>query len=294
MSGERRLLISFSGGETSALMTKLILENMRDEYDDIRVVFANTGQENEETLEFVEACDKAFGFGVVWIEARPARGKGEPVRNVNFNSASRDGFPFEEAIKIYGLPGPGWLHCSRELKTRPIARWAADIGWKLFDVAIGIRSDEADRIVYRAREKGIIYPLISRFPHTKPKVNEFWARQPFRLNLKGYQGNCKWCWKKSLRKHLTIINETPEAYDFPERMEREHSTAGGNQPHKFFRGNRTVADLRAIASTTKFAPATDDAREYQTDLLDWIDADFDACGSGESCEADFTALGEQP
>jgi hypothetical protein len=32
------------------------------------VVFANTGQEREETLEFVKQCDDHFGFGTVWIE----------------------------------------------------------------------------------------------------------------------------------------------------------------------------------------------------------------------------------
>lgn len=61
---DRRLLISFSGGETSALMTKRILESnsMRSEYDEVRVVFANTGQENEQTLVFVDRCEKRCGW----------------------------------------------------------------------------------------------------------------------------------------------------------------------------------------------------------------------------------------
>lgn len=291
MSNERRLLISFSGGETSALMAKLIMENMAGEYDAIRTVFANTGQENEETLAFVDRCDKAFGLGVVWIEGVTSgdQGTGARCREVTFETANRDGQPFEDMIRKYGLPGPGWGHCTRELKTRPITRWARENGWLpgTYDTAIGIRADEIDRMSPEANAHHIIYPLISRFPHSKPKVNEFWQRQPFRLNLKGYQGNCKWCWKKSLRKHLTIITETPEAYEFPERMEREYAHAGaGTGPRQLFRENRTVADLRRIAATERFTPASDDAREYQVDLMDWIDADLDACGS-ESCEVDF-------
>lgn len=299
---ERRLLISFSGGETSALMAKLILERMAGEYDVIRTVFANTGQENEATLEFVARCDKAFGLNAVWIEAvtPPERGIGARCREVTFETASRDGKPFEDMIRKHGIPGPSMPLCSKELKTRPITRWARENGWLpgTYDLAIGIRTDEMDRMSPEAKRRRIIYPLVSRFPHTKPKVNEFWTAQPFRLNLKGYQGNCKWCWKKSLRKHLTIISETPEAYDFPERMETLYPNNGAGttgEPRRFFRDNRTVADLRALAAAGSFTPASDDAREYQVDLLDWLslngpldpDMDLDACGAGESCEVDF-------
>lgn len=296
---ERRLLISFSGGETSALMSKLILENMRGEYDVIRTVFANTGQENEETLRFVDQCDKAFGLDVVWVEAEVSaeRGQGTRGRVVDFNTAARAGEPFEAVIAKYGIPNANYPHCTRELKGNPIRAYAKSIGWTTgtYDTAIGIRTDEIDRMVPSAKDQRLIYPLVSRFPHTKPKVNEFWARQPFRLNLKGYQGNCKWCWKKSLRKHLTIITETPEAYDFPERMEREHALSGaGVGARVFFRGPRSTQDIRETAKRP-FTPATDDARQYQVDLLDWLsfngpldaDIDLDACGAGESCEVDF-------
>lgn len=289
----KRLLISFSGGETSALMAKLIIENMSSDYDEISIVFANTGQENEETLEFVDRCDKAFGLNVVWIEAvtPPERGVGARCKVVTFETANRDGEPFENMIAKHGIPNTKWPHCTRELKTRPITRWAREIGWlpSSYDLAIGIRIDEIDRMAEDARTRNIIYPLISKFPRTKPQVNEFWARQPFRLNLKGYQGNCKWCWKKSLRKHMTILNETPEAYDFPERMERLYPLAGNNpnvEPRVFFRESRSTLDLRALAAFTKFSPASDDARQYQIDLLDFLDADLDACGS-ESCDVTF-------
>jgi hypothetical protein len=269
------------------------MDRMSLEYDEIVCVFANTGQENEATLRFVDQCDKAFGLNVVWIEVvtPPERGIGARCRVVTYETASRNGEPFEEMIRKHGLPGPAHPLCSKELKARPITRWAREMGWVpgTYDLAIGIRADEIDRMSPEAKRRRIIYPLIGRFPHTKPKVNEFWSRQPFRLELKGYQGNCRWCWKKSLRKHLTIISETPDAYDFPERMEQAYSMAGAGytgEPRRFFRGNRTVADLRRLAATEKFTPASDDARQYQIGLLDWMDADLDICGS-ESCEVNF-------
>lgn len=297
---ERRLLISFSGGETSGLMSKLILENMRDEYDDVRVVFANTGKENPETLQFVQECDEAFGLGVVWVEAQVSQehGEGTRARIVDFDTASRNGEPFEAVIAKYGIPNANYPHCTRELKGNPIRAYAKSIGWEKgsFDTAIGIRTDEIDRMVPKAREQRLIYPLVSRFPHTKPKVNEFWARQSFRLQLAGFDGNCQTCWKKSRRKLVTIMRRAPEKFDWSERIEREYGEAGaGVGTRVFYRGPRSTLDLRREALDRSIPDATDDAREYQVDFLDWLslngpldaDLDLDACGAGESCEVDF-------
>lgn len=288
---KRRLLISFSGGETSALMTKLIYERMAGRYDDICTIFANTGQENEETLQFVKRCDDAWAWGVVWVEAsvNSEAGEGTKARVVTFDTASRDGRPFEDVIKKYGIPNKAMPHCTRELKFRPINAYARDqLGWPTgsYDKAIGIRVDEIDRMNPGADQARIVYPMVKPFPHRKIDVNEFWAKNGWRLNIKGYQGNCKWCWKKSLRKHLTIISETPDAYAFPERMEQKYPFAGPGstgEPKRFFRDNRTVADIRKMAATIKFQPASDDAREYQIDMFQ-LDVGE---GCEESCEVDF-------
>lgn len=288
-----RLLISFSGGETSAFMTKWILDNWRARYDEIVVVFANTGQENEQTLEFVKRCDEEFGFRTVWVEAEIQHGlrRGAKAKVVSFDTASRDGKPFEEMIKKYGIPNQSFKHCTRVLKLDVIYDYTRSIGWakNTFDVAIGIRADELDRMSSTATANRIIYPLISAYPATKPNINTWWAQQSFRLQLKGYQGNCKWCWKKSLRKHLTLIAETPEIYEFPAEMERKYSYVGpefsnGKQlPIKyrrtFFRGNRSVEDLFAEYEAKKhsFVPADDEAAVF--------DSDFDVgAGCEESCE----------
>lgn len=46
------LFISYSGGRTSAYMVDKLLENYSDQYWFI-ILFANTGQEHDKTLEFV-------------------------------------------------------------------------------------------------------------------------------------------------------------------------------------------------------------------------------------------------
>ena len=65
---KKKLCVSFSGGETSGYMAQYLKKHKQDEYDMV-FVFANTGSENEETLKFVDQCDKAFNLNVVWVEA---------------------------------------------------------------------------------------------------------------------------------------------------------------------------------------------------------------------------------
>lgn len=283
------LVISFSGGETSAYMAQWLKANKAQDYDRIFCVFANTGQENEETLDFVDLCDKHFGLYIHWIEASVNHGerKGTDHNYVSFDTASRNGEPFEEVIRKYGIPNKAYPHCTRELKLQPIKSWLKYMGITDYHMAIGIRADEIDRMQSDAKEKGLIYPLV-KLQITKPKVNQFWQRMPFRLDLKGYQGNCKWCWKNSLRKHLTLMNESPEIYDFPERMEAKHGLSGHNvdgTKRVFFRNGISTKQLCKLAEQP-FTPAEDDARIYPgPDLFDY---DLDAAGGcSESCEVEF-------
>lgn len=294
----RRLFISFSGGETSARMTRLLLTKWRDRYDEVVTVFANTGEEDEKTLEFVHNCDQAFGFNTVWVESVVHHGerKGSTHRVVTFETASRKGEPFEESIKKFGIPNNKFPHCTRELKQRPMYSFIRSLGWKIgtFDVAIGIRADEPSRRAGNAAEQRIVYPLLDWLPTTKPQVNSFWAKQPFRLGLRGYQGNCRWCWKKSMRKHMTILDDDPTIFDFPERMEREYGLVGPEfskgvtapgYRRTFFRGNVSAASLREMYATIW------DHRRVEDDAIIYDDDDEPADGGcSESCEVDWEEI----
>lgn len=289
-----RLFVSFSGGETSAYMTNMLVNEMAWAWDEIVCLFANTGQENEETLEFVQRCDEAFGLNVVWVEAAPDPRYRKPTRHrvVDFASASREGEPFEAVIRKYGIPNKSYPHCTRELKLNPMRSYLRSIGWAkgTYTTAVGIRADEVDRLSATAARHGIWYPLVQHREVTKPDINAWWATQPFRLNLRGYQGNCRWCWKKSFRKHYTLLWEDPSAYDFPERMEAQYPVAGHNidgTPRVFFREGTDTRQLRedAAAARGRVPPAEDDSRVYPGGFDPALDA---SGGCSESCEVDFT------
>lgn len=296
---KQKLLISFSGGRTSAFMTQWLLANRAEEFEMI-VVFANTGKEREETLQFIDRCDKHFGFGVVWVEAitNPESGMGVRAKIVDFTTASRKGEPYEAMIAKHGIPSKSSPHCTRELKKYAINAYARSIGWRPKDyiTGIGIRTDEADRI----KPGPFLYPLVSSklCPMSKLDVNLFWSKQPFDLQLKGYEGNCNKCFKKSLRKLMTIERDerlNGQVDEWWDEMERKYENfipptkmkGKIKPPLRFYRGNMTIGDIRE-ASLQDFKHATDDSKviDHQEKLpfghkLLYMD---EANGCSESCE----------
>ena len=228
------------------------------------MIFANTGQEHEKTLEFINNCDKKFGFNTVWIEAiaHPGERKTSTAKIVNYKTASRDGRPFEDVIAKYGIPWSKAGHCTRELKEQPIKNYLRELGLNKTNrvMAIGIRADESHRKSKVAEENNFIYPLID-WDIDKEDVLSWWEDQDFDLEIPEHMGNCVWCWKKSYIKLVTVMREKPEAFDFPERMEKLHGRTGniaqkvlnngvlkGQKSIKFFRGFKTVEDIRKMAA----------------------------------------------
>ena len=281
--------ISFSGGKTSAYMTKMLLDHFRGDDPDrrITVTFANTGQEHEETLKFVDRCDKAFGFNVVWLEADVTHGKRVATKHrvVTFETASRKGEPFEEVIKKYGIPNKSYNHCTRETKLAPMISYYESMGWKYGDysIAIGIRADEIDRVSMKTMKEGGFYPCVDAGV-TKDEVREWWAQQDFNLGIPEQLGNCTWCWKKSLRKLMTLSQTHPEIFEFPRRMEADHALGGGprrdggvKEPRIFFRENNSTETLFAKAALG-FIP-------FEDDKFIPFDDELDVGGAcGDSCE----------
>lgn len=260
------LLVSSSGGKTSAYMTHHILNNLTDQYN-VLVVFSNTGNEDEATLEFVRDCDLFLGFNTVWVESVVNEGRVSTTHKViNFENASRKGEPFEAVIKKYGIPNMDFPHCTRELKIRPIHSFAKEyFGHNDYLTAIGIRADEVDRI-----QKGkFIYPLI-KLGVTKQIVNDFWNQMYFTLLLPEHRGNCITCWKKSFKK-LKMLADEGEGQWVTE-MESKYSSfvpesqkAGRAVPINFFRGNKSWNDIKKL-----------NAKESKDEIPN---------GCSESCEA---------
>ena len=275
-----RLFLSFSGGKTSAYMTDRLLREYASHWDEVIVAFANTGQEHLKTLDYVEACDKQYGFNVVWLESvfSPIRGVGTKHRIVDHTTACRDGSIFKAMSEKHGIPNTQFPHCTRELKLYAIKSYLRSRGWKAntYNTAIGIRADEFDRMSLSAMRDGYIYPLID-LGITKDDVLAWELQQPVRLGIPEHHGNCVWCWKKSVRKLATVYREAPEAFQVARELEADFKDHGpGFGDRRLFRGRRTVEDIAADAASPDFVPYYDPHK--------W-NADLDTGGGcSDSCE----------
>lgn len=246
---KKTMQISFSGGRTSGYMTKMLLDNFSHEYDFI-VTFANTGLEHEKTLNFVNNCDKYFGFNTVWLEAQVNHGerKGTGFRIVNFETASRNGEPYEDMVKKYGLPGVTHPHCTRELKLAPIRSYLKSIGINhtTIPTAIGIRNDETRRISPQAEAHNIVYPLIHMWPSDKQDVLDWWEDQEFDLDIEEWDGNCKLCFKKSLKKQFKQMDTDKQIIHWYKNLEDKYADSGTNKEEGYKRSifrHNTTADM---------------------------------------------------
>jgi 3'-phosphoadenosine 5'-phosphosulfate sulfotransferase (PAPS reductase)/FAD synthetase len=183
-------VINFSGGRTSAYMTKRLI----DEGGEYLITFQNTGKEMPKTLDFINECDHRWNLNLVWLEFR----FGNNFEVVDFTTASRDGRPFNEAIahKNNFLPNQRMRYCTQLLKIDTLHRYLKSIGIKEYTSFNGIRYDEPRRW-NKIKDNGydVELPLV-KWKITKPDVLNFWKEQEFDLLVNEPYGNCDCCFLK--------------------------------------------------------------------------------------------------
>jgi hypothetical protein len=238
---------------------------------DVKVAFANTGKEREETLRFVHECGSRWNVRIHWLEWR----RGKPCfEEVGFNSASRNGEPFEALIegKSY-LPNWQARFCTQHLKIEVLCAFAEGQGWGAgqYTEVIGLRDDEGLRIlrgIANAEKYGrrCVYPL-AKAKVRRADVMAFWGAQPFDLSIEPWEGNCDLCFLKGKGLRKRIIRDEPRRADW--WAQQEHHTGG------FFdrRGRYSALAQEVRASPTLFD--ADDAEEYDVEC-------GLTCGPGEA------------
>ena len=206
-------VISFSGGRTSAYMLWRILQSNDGLPDDAIVVFANTGKEEEATLQFVEDCSDKWNVPITWVEYKWTEEPKDRFKIVTFETASRNGQPFEDLINNKTcLPNPVARFCSIELKIRTIAKYCKSINMNITenDAWVGIRADEHRRA---SKIEPHRIPLVAD-NITVQDISKFWNEQNFDLGLpnmngKTMHGNCDLCFLKPAHQIQSLIQEKP-------------------------------------------------------------------------------------
>jgi len=206
------------------------------------VCFANTGKEDEKTLEFVRDCAVNWNVPITWLEYAEV-----DYTIVNFETASRNGEPFEALIRKRNyLPNPVTRFCTSELKIRPIGRYLLSLGMAETKTEaenmsmIGMRADEQRRAA-KIEDKSRI-PLVTA-GITKEDVGAFWRSQPFDLGLPNnngvtMHGNCDLCFLKGGSQVLSLIAEKPERAIWWAKMEALALALASKPSGAVFRSDR--------------------------------------------------------
>lgn len=194
-------VVSFSGGRTSAYMLRKILDEGLQ--PDVHVVFADTGKERPETIDFIDRCEREWGFELVRV--------------------MRDG-GFDALIhKRKYLPNPVTRFCTGDLKVKEIESYMRGLGYDFWSMVIGLRADEPRRVSGKrnAANRWWDYEMpLADSGVTEDDVMSFWESQPFDLNLRQHEGNCDLCFLKGKRKLLEILIDRPDLADWWIEMEQ--------------------------------------------------------------------------
>ena len=202
-------IINFSGGRTSAYMTKRLIDEGLTDYI---VTFQNTGKEMPQTLDFINECDKRWNLNIVWLEYR----FGNNFEVVNYNTASRDGRPFQELIENskFFLPNQRMRFCTIEMKIKTLKRYLKSIDINNYISYNGIRYDEPRRWnKIKESDYDVELPLV-QWKISKKDVLDWWETQDFNLNVNQPYGNCDCCFLKGKGALSIIAKEKPELFDW--------------------------------------------------------------------------------
>lgn len=239
-------IISVSGGRSSGLMLRRLLDRWGGALPSSKLaVFANTGEEAEGTLVFVREISERWGVPIRWVEFQR-----EPVpgaafddiahfREVDYCTAARKGEPFDAMIdwKKY-LPNPSQRLCTEWLKVRASLGLAASLGFPIkrvdtgkdgrrrietfadFDQHLGIRADEPRRVAENRSKEHVRMPLAD-LGITRGDVLAFWKAQPFDLEIRKGEGNCRLCFEKGVPQLRNVARNAPDEAGLSRWVDRE-------------------------------------------------------------------------
>lgn len=215
-------VVSFSGGRTSAYMLWRVLQSNGGKLPEEAVVcFANTGKEEEATLQFVKDCETHWNVPIVWLEYQPENPK---FRVVDFETASREGEPFAALIKKRKyLPNSIARFCTTELKVSAIDRYMKSVGINEYCTMVGIRADEPRRVAKMRNNKDEKITPLATAKIAEADVWDFWNKHTFDLGLVKMSGasNCDLCFLKGGKILQGLIREKPERALWWAKMEKD-------------------------------------------------------------------------
>lgn len=252
-------LISVSGGRSSMMMLKIMLDNGQVDAKTV-VIFANTGKESEATLKFIQECETRWSVPIKWIEYIPEK---PGFKVVNYDTAARQGQPFAAYLSTQTmLPNPVKRLCTIYLKIKLIRKYIRSLGHRgEIPTYLGIRFDEPLRVAKKkasnaaGKEPEYYYMPLHEMRITKKERDEFWKQQPFDLQISSHHDNCDLCFMKGKWQLIWQIRENPSAAEW--WIEQEKRVVPRNKrKFKYRRFNKefSYSELLHVATTQTYIP----------------------------------------
>ena len=279
---KKNIVVSFSGGRTSAYLV-----NLMRSVEDVTYIFMDTGAEHPETYDFIRNIVKHWRVDLVCLRVvvDPKLGIGGSYKVIGLDDLKPDLEPWREMVRKYGSPSYDMPFCTARMKTEPFEKYCADhFGKGNYTRWLGIRADEPRRLPREVleeldlpipakvtqRKEGFKY-LAEISDFTKDDVLDWWETQPFDLGIHEHLGNCTFCIKKGLNKvALAAMDEPKQAIQFIELTEgNEVRTEGRKHNHKRMYRQRLhlsdVIELYKDHSRDELFNALRSSKRYESD-----------------------------
>lgn len=218
-------VVSFSGGRTSAYLVYLMEQRRIKEGLKVHYIFMDTGAEHPLTYTFLKQVVEHFNIELTVIRCKvnPKMGVGVTYEVIPVENAKCDLKPWKDFIKKYGEPTINAPRCTSRMKTEPHDKYCDERwGKNNYITWLGIRADEPRRLKHfdlnqdlfsQEQEFRPIRYLAELSNFGKQDILDWWATQPFDLQIPEHLGNCVFCIKKAQPKLILAVQDEPELAD---------------------------------------------------------------------------------
>jgi 3'-phosphoadenosine 5'-phosphosulfate sulfotransferase (PAPS reductase)/FAD synthetase len=199
-----RHILALSGGKDSSALAIY----MMDKVPDMEYVFCDTGEELEETYEYISKLQEFLCKKIIWLKSE------------------RD---FKYYLDMYSgvLPDARARWCTRMLKLKPYEEF---IGDELVVSYVGIRADEPYRKGYISKKPNIttLFPFIEnniRHDDVMRILTESGLGLPDYYKWRSRSG-CYFCFFQQKREWIGLLENHPDLYEKAKAFEKYNPETG--------------------------------------------------------------------
>lgn len=199
-----RHILSLSGGKDSSALAVY----MRDRVPEMEYVFMDTGEELEETYDYLDKLEAFLG---------------KPITRLNPDR------PFSHYLDIYRgvLPDARTRWCTRMLKIKPFERYVGDSNIISY---VALRADEQQRKGYISSKPNIttVYPFIEDGIY---KDDVFRILQESGLGIPEYykwrsRSGCYFCFFQQRNEWVGLLENHPDLFEKAKQFEKSDPATG--------------------------------------------------------------------